>query len=88
MSKKKVSQRGLFDDMPGSDPVESPGFVSHYPRHCPLCGAAGMHYFHGDGSKPTESWCGHCSKWSRLVDGHWIVCEPTKKNAEPPGTTG
>lgn len=85
MRRKRQPQRGLFDAMPGSDPPESPGYVSHFPRTCPLCGAKGMHYFYADGSKPIESWCGHCSTWSRLVDNVWVKCEPVKKNAEEPG---
>ena len=88
MRKRKQQQRGLFDATPGSDPQESPGFVSHYQQHCPLCGAKGMHYFHGDGTKPIESWCGHCSTWSRLIDGQWLKCEPAKKNAGEPGPSG
>lgn len=82
--KKKGHGRGLFDGLPGSDD-SSPGYVSHYPRTCPLCQSKGMHYFYRDGSKPVESWCGHCSTWSRLIGGMWTKCEPGKKNAEPPG---
>lgn len=82
--KKKDSGRGLFDAVPGSD-TSSPGYVSHYPNTCPLCGAKGMRYFHGDGSKPIESWCGHCSTWSRLIDGKWVKCEPAKKSPAEPG---
>lgn len=85
MSRKGKQQgRGLFDAAPASE-ERTTSDVSLFPRACRLCSAKGMHYFHGDGTKPIESWCGHCSTWSRLVDQVWKKCEPVKKSPERPG---